>query len=537
MLKRKPATRRKRRHTDVASGAFPGGRVAPAQRETNEEAAQRAITRQAYAPIQDLRMFRHGPTDRKARQAAVLGLQRTVGNARIQRALSASLIQREPQPIGKTPAAAAVQTVAQTDGSAWDAIVQAKLEDFLTSFSNIPVTVTWTEDGRQQTTTVHVHPPYFINVTDTSAAASKKRFNRAAKQRKAARGETKKIVSGASWHARHGKSTPQEIQQILQQAVDSGAIPTPDGKKYPDGADLRAWLVRYGIGVDCSGFVSQALNEVMVEVHAQAGESSDNLTPIKKGSVGLKGGASGFTKINRPNELRPGDTMHIPGHIRIIMAVETSEDGYIVFTTAESRSGSKDGVKDIGLDRAVWRYKNPSKFRGLEQQSDNTWKRRKRNPTYGRYDALTKFQEEHVPAEHTRRRSQSGQVRGEQTQNGAVPGAIGGFIETAALFIIRVGVWSQVVIEKLLAALAANATLLADQAAVSKAALEQAVDAGVSDEIKLTDMLFHANHPELGGRRIKSSEEALVNEWKHIRDTQVRPALEQARMQHAQTAA
>ena len=56
-------------------------------------------------------------------------------------------------------------------------------------------------------------------------------------------------------------------------------------------------------------------------------------------------------------------------------------------------------------------------------------------------------------------------------------------------------------------------------------AVELAITAGERDEKKLTNLVFRARHPELGGRPIRGDETALAAEWLTIRDTLVRPAL------------
>ncbi len=60
------------------------------------------------------------------------------------------------------------------------------------------------------------------------------------------------------------------------------------------------------------------------------------------------------------------------------------------------------------------------------------------------------------------------------------------------------------------------------------AAVHLAVRRGVTDETQLTDILFKARHPELGGRRLRPDERALVQEWLSIRSELVRPALQPA---------
>lgn len=49
---------------------------------------------------------------------------------------------------------------------------------------------------------------------------------------------------------------------------------------------------------------------------------------------------------------------------------------------------------------------------------------------------------------------------------------------------------------------------------------------GIVDEAKLVNFVFHARHPELGGRRIRKGERALAQEWRQIRDVLVRPLLQ-----------
>jgi Domain of unknown function (DUF1906)/Putative peptidoglycan binding domain len=53
-----------------------------------------------------------------------------------------------------------------------------------------------------------------------------------------------------------------------------------------------------------------------------------------------------------------------------------------------------------------------------------------------------------------------------------------------------------------------------------------AIQRGVRDENRLTDMIFSARHPERRGRRLQAQEQALVREWMEIRDRLVRPQLQ-----------
>jgi Uncharacterized protein conserved in bacteria (DUF2272)/D-alanyl-D-alanine carboxypeptidase len=56
-------------------------------------------------------------------------------------------------------------------------------------------------------------------------------------------------------------------------------------------------------------------------------------------------------------------------------------------------------------------------------------------------------------------------------------------------------------------------------------ALPLLIATGVRDESRLTNVIFHARHAELGGRSIRPDEKALAREWLKIRDEVVRPFL------------
>jgi hypothetical protein len=513
------------------------------QSQTNPQTAGGLLT---GAP--SLQSLPNLPATQRLRQLEIGHIQRQYGNKYAQRQLAQlqpvkrvanngrqTLIQRADDQVARSPQEAASQAVSEGKDNAWDGLVETRLEQFLHDFSNIPVKVQWEEDGKTKTKTVMVHPPYYINTKEFTA--SKKRMEAAEKHRKEATGSSSKAPVESSWHARHGKSTPEEIQKILQTAVDTNKIETPEGKDYPDGGDLRDWLVKYGIGIDCSGFVSQALNAVMIELHEQAGLPTKDLEKLSKGSGGLKGGAKGFSKVTKPADLRPGDTMHTPGHIRIVMGVEQTDQA-VVFTTGESRSGSKGNIKDIGLDRVVWRYTNADKFEKLQKQSGSSWSTTKSSPTYGRYEVLTKFQAENVPPTPATEEAPAAETpeRPETEKLQDVRELITGAVNKAGQFAGRVaswvgGLWSG--IGETAAQPATSAEVAGESQPVAeepgKAALNAALAAGLRDEIKLTDLVFYARHPERVGKPLDPvNEKSLVTEWRAIRNQEVRPLLTKA---------
>ncbi len=272
----------------------------------------------------------------------------------------------------------------------WDLIIQHKLEEFLTKFSNIPIHVPVKAVGMSTTATVFVRPPYFLNAERTPNSV--RRLAKAKKNRKAATGSEMQAPISISSKALIGKSTPEEIQKVLQEAVATGRLVTPTQKEHLEGEDLRNWLIKYGIGIDCSGFVSQAINEVMSEVHQRAAVSTDSLRKLNKGSGQLKGGREDFVKITRPFDLRPGDTMHTQGHIRIITRAEPDGSG-ITFGTAESHPGQTD----VGPDSAFWRFPDAKNLDMLQEKDGDRWRTVHKATTFGRYEKLEKFRQDYSP--------------------------------------------------------------------------------------------------------------------------------------------
>lgn len=63
------------------------------------------------------------------------------------------------------------------------------------------------------------------------------------------------------------------------------------------------------------------------------------------------------------------------------------------------------------------------------------------------------------------------------------------------------------------------------RAGQESAAVSDAIRQGVRDENTLSNLVFFARHPELGGRKIRPGEHGLAQEWIQIRNSIVRPSL------------
>lgn len=277
-------------------------------------------------------------------------------------------------------------------GSTWDERIRVAVEAFLASWLQIPV--------RVGTQTVKVHPPYYINVTATSAKASKDRAALAEAHRAAAPAALRALIGEKRFlNARIGKPTTDLLCELLQAADAKGLLvtdPVVGGPATPD--NLRAFLKHYGLGIDCSGFVAQAINQ-LVALFTNATAADRIAAPHSTNSAALKGGQGPFERVTDPTQLCGGDTMWLSGHIRILSWAERRGER-IVFCTAESRSSDP---RDIGPAVAYWRLVPDAKgdaanFKGWRllrsvdlEAPDADWKTVSTTHVWGHYKPLRRL--------------------------------------------------------------------------------------------------------------------------------------------------
>jgi len=218
-----------------------------------------------------------------------------------------------------------------------------------------------------------------------------------------------------------GRSPLEDIRSVLQDAVDRQLVPAGAGMPYPDGHDLRQWLKTYGVGVDCSAFVQQALTRVVRACYAAMGEVSGESQSYEVGwmlSRGVyreinadAGEASRFEHVATPGEARPGDVQVKRGHIRIVAGVEAAADGGVILDLAESTSakGVSVGLTDVDTDIGprLIRVKYPEPDRAIDKQTpmrqrwhDGAFAPDEEERVYilGRLRALARFcRESHAP--------------------------------------------------------------------------------------------------------------------------------------------
>lgn len=269
----------------------------------------------------------------------------------------------------------AAELVGSDPSSAAD-LVTRELTEIYSEYTNLPIVI---RPPGGEPRTVHVHTPYFIN--------RESGYRRAAMDARSAGPRIRRffvqISRETSWHSRHGKGTAQEIAQILQSAVDEGLLGELTGRR-PTADELRTWLREHGIGVDCSGFVRLALMRVM---EAQGGPAGDAAADPGHGTGQLRPTDRDVDRVSSPGDLAPGDTMNIPGHVRIIARVRHLDEGGVEFTTYESRAG---GRQRVGMTEQRWRYPARDAFGGLLRHTSAGGWRRAGEPSggYGRYRGL-----------------------------------------------------------------------------------------------------------------------------------------------------
>jgi lysozyme family protein/peptidoglycan hydrolase-like protein with peptidoglycan-binding domain len=280
----------------------------------------------------------------------------------------------DPRPAPETERPPGGPTTAEGDTD-----IERRLDTFFQAFNGIPIR---TNPGQSPPNYVDVIPPYHINAghrKDGAAAARRQNSSVAS------------LVSSLPVNARFGKASPADIRYFLETSIQRGYLQDTSAN------GMRDFLALYGVSTDCSGLVTQALNYLNdgnLDV-----DDADGLNPMYVGSGSLRGGTSNFAAVSSPHSLTAGDTMHIPGHIRILVDVDREGD-VTTFRTIEStpredvvEPGQRDAADrraaDGGIGDVHWRY-NANSFSGLQRSYDGgrTWHSSRENPTYGRYRHL-----------------------------------------------------------------------------------------------------------------------------------------------------
>ena len=305
----------------------------------------------------------------------------------------------------------------------------AEIYGFVREFQNIEIRVT--PENVEECVYAFVHPPYMLQsvsmIEDDEKFKQLKERHRARLQRvKEARETTGKDIrcfldrqfyegDGREKHIADGRAELADIRKLLREAVDQELVSISRGKKYPDGYDLRRWLKKYGVGIDCSSFVQQVLRCLIDMSRAEVGKVTDNELELDKGLLrcgwvyrniteGARYGEPAFVEVTSPIKARPGDVVVSRSHIRIVANVEVVEGEGIVFELAESTSARDMPMgqmcEEIDIGPRIIQVKYPKPDQPIVKQTplkkrliDDTFKEDKAERSYiiGRYQAFEQF--------------------------------------------------------------------------------------------------------------------------------------------------
>lgn len=248
---------------------------------------------------------------------------------------------------------------AETAPAGFDAQVTQALEEFTGRFV-FPVTVHWKEGQAQKSKQLSVRTPYFIYSGDMLKTVQGNRARMSAADHRA--------YIQAPRLTTFGKGSPEEMSSFVQTLVELNPFGVP-AQNITSGM-ITGWLKKYGIGVDCSGFVTQALDYATTQVVGKDPHIGDAKIRVNRASGSLHGNKGEFAKVGSPAEVKPGDTMWLPGHIRIVTRVGPGPGGKgIQMMIAESTpneqlpaSLAQGGVYRNGVDEAIWWFPEANRF-------------------------------------------------------------------------------------------------------------------------------------------------------------------------------
>lgn len=275
-------------------------------------------------------------------------------------------VRSTPTPVAQTVTPAQARPQMDPQGTYDDRITQA-LTAFTQSY-RFPVVLHWMEDEQVREKTIQVQTPYYINAGSIQRSVQTNRSGMPAADRA--------IYQQMPSTVRTGKASPEEMHaaaRLVAQRNPFGVHPHEI-----TGAMLTAWLKRYGLGVDCSDFVTQALDYSTTQASGKDPHLGDAGVRINRASGTLNKNHKDFQAVATPAQVRPGDTMWLSGHIRIVLQVGPGPGGKgIQMMIAESTPNTQlpearqHGVQSLtGVDRAIWWFTNENRFstKGLKKK-------------------------------------------------------------------------------------------------------------------------------------------------------------------------
>jgi len=320
---------------------------------------------------------------------------------------------------GGTPAASSgrdsgsAQSTGTGDPPPLDARGQV-IDNLLNSFQSIDIEVPLAgaaAAGAPTTTHVHVKPPYWNNkyvtlVDGKPILEPPIGFDSGVRAEQLAKLGIDPRSAVAS-----GKARPHEIADAVNKALaakligSTGSHPVAENGWAPA---IEAWLLKVGIGIDCNGFVYEALQDL----HAAGARTTHDVGgpngildvyPTEdsgRTTASIDAMVATGTNVTPPDGLQVADLMVLVGeHVRIIMQVDRADLASRItrFTTAESTAdGRTSGGDPVHGPRIhYWRYApnpdDPSQPLQLQERYEGSqdrpedWSAKAEKPLYKRH--------------------------------------------------------------------------------------------------------------------------------------------------------
>lgn len=147
-----------------------------------------------------------------------------------------------------------------------------------------------------------------------------------------------------------GRGSPQEVGRVTQALIDLGKLPPSDPKK-TDAMRIQEMMWDHGVGIDCAGYVQQAL----AAVHGKSKQQLGLRDSIQE-DLGMLDKNPAFKKVD-VFDARPGDVITLrdndpkqPGHTVLVARHDRATGAEMAWRFDARRGDSAEFLRSKSLD-------------------------------------------------------------------------------------------------------------------------------------------------------------------------------------------
>ena len=147
-----------------------------------------------------------------------------------------------------------------------------------------------------------------------------------------------------------GRGSPQEVGRVTQALIDLGKLP-PSAPGKSDAARIQEMMWEHGVGIDCAGYVQQAL----AAVHGKSKQQMGLRDSIQE-DLGMLDKNPAFKKVNI-FDARPGDVITLrdnnpkqPGHTVLVARHDKATGAEMAWRFDLKRPDSAEFLRSKSLD-------------------------------------------------------------------------------------------------------------------------------------------------------------------------------------------